>query len=565
MTGTRAARRAAIRVASCVLLTVVLNPCAAADDPEDGLSSPVVEARERALDRIIAAGDPDSRHLERLGALLEDADPHVAAKAAHALAAYGAAAFPRIEALLERGSPAQRRGATLALYHTDVDVAPLVPLVVKQLYARDDPLLLRTTLAVLARLGTGASPALAGLAPLLAHEDDGIRRAALAVAAAAGPAAHALVPAMLQLLDDPAPEVRVAAADAVARVRPPAPVPDAQLAGYVEWLRTHVPDLMREHHVPGMSIAVVHRNAVHWAQGFGVRDARGADPVTTETVFEACSLSKPVTALGALRLVEEGRLSLDAPLTGYLGGDYLRDEPAHRRITARMALTHRTGLPNWRTGYAEAGGPLALRFPPGSEDTYSGEGILFLQRAMEAVVGLPLERYMHERFFEPLGLAHTSYVWTEGIERDLASGHDARGAFLERTRYRKGNGAYSLYTTPTEFARLMLVLADARDQRARLLAPATVDAMVGREILLDHDDPVVRPGNARSVATYRALGWSLEVTAEGDILHHYGSNSSGFKAFAQLNRAKGSGLVIFANSAGAGPLRDAVIARIGDL
>jgi CubicO group peptidase (beta-lactamase class C family) len=304
---------------------------------------------------------------------------------------------------------------------------------------------------------------------------------------------------------------------------------------------------------------------VDWAQGFGVRDARGTDPVTTDTVFEACSLSKPVMALGALRLIEDGRLSLDTPLTEYLGRDYLRDQPEHRLITARMALTHRTGLPNWRMGYAEAEGPLPLLFPPGSEDTYSGEGVLFLQRAMETLVAQPLEAYVAARFFEPLGLSRTSYVWTQRIERDLASGHDADGAFRERTRYRKGYGAYSLYTTPSEFARLMLVLMDTPPRRDTLLAPASVDAMLRREIRLDHDDPVVRPGLARSVATYRTLGWSLEVTAEGDIAHHYGSNSSGFKAFAQFNRAKGSGFVIFANGEGAGPLRDAVIARIGDL
>jgi hypothetical protein len=82
---------------------------------------------------------------------------------------------------------------------------------------------------------------------------------------------------------------------------------------------------------------------------------------------------------------------------------------------------------------------------------------------------------------------------------------------------------------------------------------------------VDDDSAVSRPGLARSVATYRALGWSLDVTAEGDIVEHSGSNSSNFKSFGQFNPAKGSGLVIFANGDGGYPLRAAVIERIGDL
>jgi len=79
------------------------------------------------------------------------------------------------------------------------------------------------------------------------------------------------------------------------------------------------------------------------------------------------------------------------------------------------------------------------------------------------------------------------------------------------------------------------------------------------------DDGVPRPGLARPVATYRALGWSLDVTPEGDIVQHSGANSSGFRSFGQFNPAKGSGLVIFMNGDGGYRLRTAVIERIGDL
>jgi CubicO group peptidase (beta-lactamase class C family) len=338
-----------------------------------------------------------------------------------------------------------------------------------------------------------------------------------------------------------------------------------RLAEYVAWVREHVPTLMRETRVPGVSIALIQQGKVAWAQGFGVADVRTGKAVTTDTVFEAASMSKPIFALIAMQLVQEGRLDLDRPLVEYLGHDYLPDQPEHRRITARMVLTHRTGLVNWRSGYDEMGGPLPLELAPGTEYTYSGEGILFLQRAVEAIAGERLDRLAQQRLFAPLGLAHTSFVWTEALERELASGHRDDGSFKERTRYRRPNAAYSLYTTPSDYARLMLTLAHPELLGERALSRATTELMLQRQLRVDDEDAVPRPGLARSVATYRALGWSLDVTPEGDIVQHSGANSSGFRSFGQLNPAKGSGLVIFANGDGGYALRTTVVGEIGDL
>ena len=323
--------------------------------------------------------------------------------------------------------------------------------------------------------------------------------------------------------------------------------------------------LMRDMGVPGVSVAIIQRGEIVWAQGFGVSDVRSGKAVTTHTVFEACSMSKPVLALVAMQLVQEGRLDLDRPLVAYLEHDYLPDQPDHRRITARMALTHRTGFANWRAGYDEMGGPLPLQFSPGSEYAYSGEGILFLQRAMEAITGQPLDRLAHERLFAPLGLARTGFVWSDAIEVDLASGHRGDGSYKDRTRYRKPNAAYSLYSTPTEYARLMLTLQHPELLGHRAITRATIELMLQRQLRVDDDDVIPRPGFARSVATYRALGWSRDVTPEGDIFEHSGANSSGFRSFGQFNPAKGSGLVIFANGDGGSRLRAAVLERIGDL
>ncbi|MBM4218506.1 MAG: beta-lactamase family protein [Gammaproteobacteria bacterium] len=498
------------------------------------------------------------------GPRLDDADLSIAGQAVQELARMGASAFPTIREVLASGSAQQRWGATVALYHSTADPDPFLPELSRQLSEQDERLV-QASLGVLARLESRAEPALPALKALLAHEEPEIRRATLAAIAGIGTAAQDSVPGILPLLEDESDAVRLAAADAMRRIQPPVPLSAERLADYVAWVQERVPALMRENSVPGVSIAIIQRGEVAWAQGFGVRDARTGDAVTTETVFEAASMSKPVLALIAMQLVQDGRLDLDRPLVDYLGRDYLPGQPEHRRITARMALAHRTGLPNWREGYAEMGGPLTLRFPPGSEYTYSGEGILFLQRAIEAITGVPLDRLASERLFAPLGLVRTSFVWNEALERDLASGHLEDGSFKERTRYRAPNAAYSLYTTPREYARLMLTLQRPQLLGERALTDASIGLMLRRELRVDDENAVLRPGLARSVASYRALGWSLDVTAEGDVVAHSGSNSSGFRSFGQFNPAKGSGLVIFANGEGGYALRAAVIERIGDL
>ncbi len=554
----------------CLALLAAVSTAAVAADGTRvaelaaALASPAAERREWALDRLIETPAADPIILQQIAGLLDDRDGYVAGKSVSALGKLGTDAFATIDGMLEHGSVQQRRAATLALYQSSAGIDRFLPQLTRQL-AQSDERIAYASLAALTRLQSRAAPALPALQKLLAHEHHEVRRSTLGTLAAIGPAARGLVPDLTPLLDDPELEVRLAAAAAMQRIVPPAPIAHERLAAYLSWLQQHVPALMQQHHVPGVSIAVIQDGRVRWARGFGVRDARGPQRVTTDTIFEACSMSKPILALSALQLLQHEQLDLDTPLTQYLGHDYLRDQPAQHVVTARMALTHRTGLPNWRIGYEEMGGPLPLLFFPGSEYTYSGEGIWFLQQALEAIVGMPLDRHAQRGLFAPLGLTRTSYVWTPGIEQDLASGHRDDGTFKDRTRYRKANGAYSLYTTPTEYAQLMLTLMRPQSLGERAFTPSSVDLLLQRAQRVTDGTAVVRPGLARSVATYTALGWGVEVSAEGDIVQHSGSNSSGFRTFGQFNRAKGSGLVIFTNGDNGTLIREAILAQIGDL
>src|SRR5579872_2726221 len=114
-------------------------------------------------------------------------------------------------------------------------------------------------------------------------------------------------------------------------------------------LQKDVPELMKDAEIPGMQIAVVREGKTFWLQSYGVKDIKTKAPVKDDTVFNVGSLSKPVFSYGVLKLVDEGKLDLDAPLSKYLPKPYIEGDPQTserlQKITARIVLSHRTGFP----------------------------------------------------------------------------------------------------------------------------------------------------------------------------------------------------------------------------
>jgi len=150
--------------------------------------------------------------------------------------------------------------------------------------------------------------------------------------------------------------------------------------------------------VPGLAIAVIRGGKTIWLHGFGMKEVKTAQPVTAQTVFEAASLSKPVFTYAVLKLVEQGKLGLDVPLTTYLPKPFIAGDERLAKITARLVLSHRTGFPNWPGD----DGSVSIYFTPGERFSYSGEGYIYLQRVVEKITGRPLNEYMTEAVFTPL-------------------------------------------------------------------------------------------------------------------------------------------------------------------
>ena len=191
------------------------------------------------------------------------------------------------------------------------------------------------------------------------------------------------------------------------------------LAAVVADLEDYIPALMDRAGVPGLAVALIRDGRVVWSAGFGVTNRITGTPITSETVFEVASNSKVVTTYAALRLVDQGRLTLDDPLTASLTTPWLPASALGDRITLRHVASHSSGLGDNDLLPANK----AIAFEPGSSFAYSGVGLLYMQEAIEQVTGSSLEDASQALVFEPLGMTSSSFVGLSDLEARTASGH----------------------------------------------------------------------------------------------------------------------------------------------
>jgi len=467
---------------------------------------------------------------------LGDADPYQRGAAAVALGQIGDAAVPALTQALGSANAELRWSAAIALGRLGAPAAQALPTLVHLL---SDPVAQVRQVAAVTLGGLGSPGDVHGVA-------------------------QAAVPALTQRLGDRDESVRRSAAWALSRLAPADRAERLGLQTLVATLDTLLPGLLAEHQVPGLAIALIQDRKLVWSKGYGLRAAGSNVPVTTDTVFEAASMSKPVLALLAMQLVDAGRLDLDRPLVAYGPEVFVPDLPEKRLVTARMLLSHTAGYPNWRPGGEEREGPLPLLFKPGARFGYSGEGTFHLQRRVELISGQPLDRLAQQRLFEPLGLQHSDFGWTPHIGARQATGHGDDGVARPRSKYLHPNAAYTLYTTVDDYAQLLVEAMKAERGESLLLSQAAVQEMLRHQVAVGAREPIERPGTALGQAVYWGLGWSINSTGQGDIAHHSGANSTGFRSFSQFSPARGTGLVILSNGAQGDELWRRVVAAIGD-
>jgi CubicO group peptidase (beta-lactamase class C family) len=296
---------------------------------------------------------------------------------------------------------------------------------------------------------------------------------------------------------------------------------------------------MKQHGVPGASLAIINDGRVAFYRSVGLADATRKTPVTADTLFEAASISKPLFAFLVLGFVEEKVLDLDKPLADYLPFEELNSDPRARRITARMVLTHTSGLPNWRT--EETDKKLRLHFEPGRGFLYSGEGYQYLARVLAHLLKTDakgLESVFQKRVAQKFGMRHTTFFPTKQNTIDRATPHQD-GKPVEAEAPLEGFGAaYAATTEARDFSQWLIGVLEhqgmAEATFAQYLAP--------QGVALPADYPERKLG-----LVDWSLGFSVFELPTGRVYVH-GGNNHGFTGLVAFDPAKKWGLVLFTNA-----------------
>lgn len=290
---------------------------------------------------------------------------------------------------------------------------------------------------------------------------------------------------------------------------------------------------MNEANVEGLAVSIIQSGEIAFNQGVGVANSDTGTEITSQTLFEAASLSKPLFAYFTLLQAEKGVIELDQPLYTYLPHPDLAENEWHKLITARMVLTHTSGLPNWRS---DTGGQLSLLFKPGTSFQYSSEGYEYLRQVLQKQLKVDdsgLQALIDEQITNEIDAGFMKYVWDERIPEQKAFGH-RNGKPTDNDKHDHNFGAsYSLITTAGDYAKFI----------TDILVPATAKKQKVVEALLELQTDVPHEKGK----LHRALGFAAK-QVDGRLKYYHSGNNGDFLAYVEFDPASRNGVVIFSNS-----------------
>jgi len=320
--------------------------------------------------------------------------------------------------------------------------------------------------------------------------------------------------------------------------------------------------------VPGLSLVLVRRDAVLWAEGFGLADRERRITATPTTVYRAGSLAKPLTATAVMQLAETDEIDIDQPLNAYLPAFSIRSrfDTVAQPISVRSVLSHHAGLPTdlnkgmWTnmpyTRVAEALDEEYAAFPPNLVFAYSNLGYTLLGHMVETVSGADYRDYMAQRLFRPLGMSRSGLGQPGPLGDSLAQGYRNGESFALLPI--RDLPAHGLYTSAADLGRYMqTLLRGGVLHGSRVLQKASIEEMWEPQNL---DVPL-------DLDVVNGLGWFLEdgsIPGGGKVVRH-GGTTLVFAAEMILLPERGLGVAVLANADGSrafvSKLAEAILAR----
>lgn len=307
--------------------------------------------------------------------------------------------------------------------------------------------------------------------------------------------------------------------------------------------------LAREHPRTAIGAALIRDGKVVWTGVAGTQT--GNQPATRDTLFNIASMTKPVTAELVMRLARAGRIGLDEPMAAVWTDPDIAADPRAKRLTPRLALSHQTGLPNWRPENRR----LVFAREPGTGYIYSGEGYELVARFAARKLRADFEDLADAELFRPMGLSRIAYTWRPWMEGRIAvpaNGNGYPGSGGPRP-YGHWLGADDIYTTVGDYAAFVAGVARGDGLSARL-----------REERLRPQ--VAMSGCAKPVAgcpdsMAMGLGWQVMRFGKRRMVLHDGGDP-GVSAIAYFDADTRDGALVFLSGEGDAPLVMRVIEAI---
>jgi CubicO group peptidase (beta-lactamase class C family) len=316
-------------------------------------------------------------------------------------------------------------------------------------------------------------------------------------------------------------------------------------------------DRMERYNVPGVSIAIVENGEISWAKGYGIANTASGNEVNTTTIFQAGSISKPLAALSALKLVEDGVLNLDQDVNTYLkdwkipDSEFTKDE----KVTLRRLLTHTAGMTvHGFPGYEQKdtfpsinmvlngkGNTAAIHVDtiPGSIWRYSGGGYTVMEKLVEDISGLPLDKYIEKSILHPIGMINSTF------EQPLISNHytnvsaayDGEGRMIEGLWHNyPEQAAAGLWTTPTDLAKYCIEI---------------------QEILSGKQNGVLSKKTIEKMLTKHKGDWGLGLSLQWEkdsLIFRHGGKNAGFTNEMISFAHRGNAVIVMTNADNGGNL-----------
>lgn len=323
-----------------------------------------------------------------------------------------------------------------------------------------------------------------------------------------------------------------------------------------------IADRIKFHKVPGVSIAVIKDKKLHWAKGYGMANTTTGTKVDENTLFQAGSISKPVAALAALKLMDEGKLDLDTDVNAYLKKWKIPENKftETEKVTIRRLLTHAAGMTvHGFPGYKQSDtfptdvevldgkgntDPIRVDTFPGTMMRYSGGGYTVMENVVEDITGMSFQDYMAKEVLEPMGMNNSTYAqplfkkWHD----QASAAYDGNGNIIEGYWHNYlEQAAAGLWTTPTDLAKYCIEV---------------------QEIIGGKKDGILSPETALQMVTKQEHGWGLGPGLSGDadsLFFRHGGKNAGFTNVLTAAAYKGTGLIIMTSGDNGGALIDEIV------